>query len=96
MRLAPSKLEHWEFLLKRWFEVKGRNGAKLRDDKEERLSMKFSLVPLLLGSRDISAEARQALVENRLQEAARLLMQEHGLGCIEASHLLDVSACDED
>jgi hypothetical protein len=64
--------------------------------KKERVPSKLSLVPLLLGNRDISAEARQSLVENRLHEAARLLMDEHGLSCIEASHLLDVSACDED
>jgi hypothetical protein len=55
--------------------------------------MSFSVVPLLLAEAEIPAEARQALVENRLQDAAGLLMQEYGLSCVEASHLLDVSAC---
>jgi hypothetical protein len=54
----------------------------------------FSIVPLLLGNRDISTEARQALIENRLRDAAGLLMHEHGLSCLETSHLLDISACD--
>jgi hypothetical protein len=57
--------------------------------------MRFSLVPLLLGNRDISTKAREALHENRLMEAAKLIMREYGLTCIEASQLLDVSACDE-
>lgn len=56
--------------------------------------MSFSIVPLLLANRDISAVARQALIENRLRDAAGLLMDEHGLSCLEASHLLNVSACD--
>lgn len=55
--------------------------------------MSFSLVPLLLGNKQIPAEVRKALVENRLQDAAELIMQQYGLDCIEASHLLDVSAC---
>jgi hypothetical protein len=53
--------------------------------------MSFSIVPLLLANRDISAAARQALIENRLRDAAGLLMDEHGLNCLEASHLLNVS-----
>jgi hypothetical protein len=53
--------------------------------------MSFSIVPLLLANRDISAAARQALIENRLRDAAGLLMDEHGLSCLEASHLLNVS-----
>jgi hypothetical protein len=55
--------------------------------------MKFSLVPLLLGNRDISAETRKALLENRLHDAAAMLMQQNGLSCVEAGQLLDVSAC---
>ncbi|MBI1994303.1 MAG: hypothetical protein HYS67_07835 [Deltaproteobacteria bacterium] len=55
--------------------------------------MSFSIVPLLLAGQSISPEVRQALLENRLQDAAILLMQKHGLSCIEAGHLLDVSAC---
>lgn len=57
--------------------------------------MKFSLVPLLLANRDISAEARRALVEDRLHYAAELLMQDYGLSCVEASYLLDVSVCED-
>jgi len=55
--------------------------------------MSFSVVPLLRAEQEISTAARQALAENRLQDAAELLMQEYGLSCIEASHLLDVFAC---
>lgn len=56
-------------------------------------SMSFSVVPLLLAEEEIPPEARQALVENRLNDAAELLMRQYGLSCVEASHLLDVSAC---
>lgn len=55
--------------------------------------MKLSFVPLLLAGQSISPEVREALRENRLQDAAEMLMQEYGLSCVEASHLLDVSAC---
>lgn len=55
--------------------------------------MSFSRVPLLLAGQAISDEVKRALVENRSQDAAVLLMQEFGLSCIEASDLLDVSAC---
>lgn len=55
--------------------------------------MKLSLVPLLLAGKTISVEVKRALVENRLQDAADLLMQKYGLSCVEASHLLDLSAC---
>jgi hypothetical protein len=61
--------------------------------REEEFPMKFSLVPLLLVNRDISAEARNALVENRLHDAAAILIEENGLSCVEAGHLLDVLAC---
>jgi hypothetical protein len=56
--------------------------------------MKLSFVPLLLAGKSISPEAREALVENRLQDAAQLIMQQYGLSCLEAGHLLDVPACD--
>jgi hypothetical protein len=56
--------------------------------------MKFSIVPLLIGGESISAEVKRALRENRLRDAAKLIMQEYGLSCVEASQLLDVSACD--
>lgn len=55
--------------------------------------MSFSMVPLLLTGKTISAAVKRALVENRLRDAAELLMQEYGLSCIEASDLLDVSVC---
>src|SRR5712692_4810420 len=54
---------------------------------------RFSLVPLLLADGEISTEARRALLENRLEDAAQALIQEDGLSCIEAGDLLDVSAC---
>ena len=56
-------------------------------------SKKFSLVPMLLTGESISPEARQALRENRLKDAADILMKEYGLTCVEAGQLLDVSAC---
>ncbi|HLN88159.1 MAG TPA: hypothetical protein VK200_16890 [Candidatus Limnocylindrales bacterium] len=55
--------------------------------------MKFSLVPMLLTGQTISAEARQALRENRLKDAAAILMQEYGLTCVEAGDLLNVTPC---
>jgi hypothetical protein len=57
--------------------------------------MKFPLVPLLLTGQSISSEARQALRENRLKDAAEILMEQYGLNCAEAGDLLDVSACEE-
>ena len=56
--------------------------------------MKLSLVPLLIAGASVSPEIRQALRENRLRDAAKLIMQQYGLSCIEAGQLLDVSACD--
>lgn len=52
--------------------------------------MTFSVVPLLLVEEEISPEVRRALVENRLQEAAQLLMREYGLNCTEAGALSDM------
>lgn len=56
--------------------------------------MKLSFVPLLIGGKSISPEIKQVLRENRLQDAAELIMQKYGLSCVEAGQLLDVSACD--
>lgn len=56
--------------------------------------MKFSIVPMLITGQSISPEVRQALRENRLRDAAKLIMEEYGLNCIEAGQLLDVPACD--
>jgi hypothetical protein len=58
--------------------------------------MKFSLVPMLLTGESISAEARQALRENRIKDAAEALIAEYGLSCVEAGHLLDIAVCEED
>ena len=57
--------------------------------------MKLSLVPLLLGGKTLSREARIALNENRREDAAALLMQQYDLDCREAGELVDVSVCDE-
>jgi len=57
--------------------------------------MKFSLVPLLITGQTISSEIRQALRENRLQEAAAIMIQQYGLSCVEVGQLLDLSACDD-
>ena len=62
--------------------------------KEKRSDMKFSLVPMLLTGETISPEVRQALRENRLKDAARMLMEQYGLTCVEASDLVNISACD--
>jgi hypothetical protein len=53
-----------------------------------------SVAPLLLAEEDIPAEVRQALLEERRQDAAEMLMQKYGLSCVEASDLLDVCACE--
>ena len=53
----------------------------------------FSLIPLLLTGQSISPEARQALRENRLKDAAVILTEEYGLSCVEAGNLLNITAC---
>jgi hypothetical protein len=56
--------------------------------------MKFSLVPLLVAGQSISAAIRQALLENRLKDAAAMIMKEYGLSCAEAGDLLNVTQCE--
>jgi len=56
-------------------------------------SQGFSLLPLLLSGQSISSETRRALRENRVKDAAAILMKDYGLSCVEASDLLNVSAC---
>ena len=56
-------------------------------------STNFSVIPLLLAEQSISPEARQALRENRLKDAAVILMEEYGLSCDEAGNLLNITAC---
>lgn len=58
--------------------------------------MKLSFVPLLLGGKMLSPEARNALSEDRREDAAALLMREYDLDCREAGELVDVSMCDEE
>jgi hypothetical protein len=57
--------------------------------------MSFSVVPLLLTGKSISHEARQALRENRMEDAAAILMEQYGLNCSEAGQLLDLPLCKE-
>jgi hypothetical protein len=74
------------------------SNSKRNDQKSAQTpgsSTNFSLIPLLLTGQSISPEARQALRENRLKDAAELLMQEYGLSCVEASDLLGISACQD-
>jgi len=54
----------------------------------------FSVATLLLAEEDIPAEVRQALLEERQQDAAEMLMQKYGLSCAEAGDLLDIFACE--
>ena len=56
-------------------------------------STNFSLIPLLLTGQSISPEARQALRENRVKDAAIILMEEYGLSWVEAGNLLNITAC---
>ena len=56
-------------------------------------SSNVSLIPLLLTGQSISPEACQALRENRLKDAAVILMEEYGLSCVEAGNLLNITAC---
>ena len=65
---------------------------KTKEERDYR-PMKFSLIPLLIAGKTISSEVRQALRENRLQDAAKLIVQEYGLTCSEVGDLLDVPAC---
>jgi hypothetical protein len=58
--------------------------------------MSLSVLPLLLTGKSISPEAKQALRENRMEEAAAMLMEQYGLNCSEAGQLLDLSICKED
>jgi hypothetical protein len=50
-------------------------------------------LPLLLHGQSISSETRRALRENRVKDAAAILMEDYGLSCVEAGDLLNVSAC---
>jgi hypothetical protein len=56
--------------------------------------MKLSFIPLLLTGKTISPGVRQALRENRVKDAAAMLIREYGLTCIEAGDLLDIAVCD--
>ena len=70
--------------------------SNLNDQKSAQTpgsSTNFSVIPLLLAGQSISPEARQALRENRLKDAAVILMEEYGLSCDEAGNLLNITAC---
>jgi len=54
---------------------------------------RLSVVPLLFADTQIPSDVRQALVENRLKDAAVILMEEYGLSWVEASNLLNITAC---
>ncbi len=58
--------------------------------------MKLSFVPLLLDESMLSPEARNAIRENRREDAAALLMRQYDLDCREAGELVDVSMCDDE
>ena len=72
------------------------SNSKRNDQKSAQTpgsSTNFSVIPLLLAGESISPEARQALRENRLKDAAVILMEEYGLSCVEAGNLLNITAC---
>ena len=48
---------------------------------------------MLIVSEDISAETRETLLEHRLEDAAKRLMQEYGLSCVKAGDLLKIAVC---
>ena len=63
-------------------------------DQREARPAAFSVMPLLLAEGEIPAQAREALLEGRRQDAAGVLMHEYGLSCGEVGQLLEVAACD--
>jgi rhamnose utilization protein RhaD (predicted bifunctional aldolase and dehydrogenase) len=70
--------------------------SKRTDQKSAQIrgsTSSFSVIPLLLAGQSISPEARQALRENRLKDAAVILMEEYGLSCDEAGNLLNITVC---
>ena len=72
------------------------SNSKRNDQKSAQTpgsSTNFSVIPLLLAGQSISPEARQALRENRLKDAAVILMEEYGLSWVEAGNLLNITAC---
>jgi len=52
--------------------------------------MSLTLVPMLLAGQSISLDVRKALRENRLEDAAQLLMRKYGLTRAETNDLLGV------
>jgi hypothetical protein len=100
-------VQKWDWPEQTWFQKRLRSLRNQATAKTNRsvhsnpmadkggFSMNFSIVPLLLAEEEIPAEARQALAENRLNDAAELLMRDYELSCVEASDLLDVSACSD-
>ncbi|MGH7766787.1 MAG: hypothetical protein ACREQP_04980 [Candidatus Binatia bacterium] len=89
--------QNWDWPQGTWLQERLRyvrnlpaNGSENRPGQNP---ARLSVVPLLLADEDITTETRRALLENRLEDAAELLIREYGLSCREASQLLDVPAC---
>jgi len=47
---------------------------------------------LLVGGESISPAARQALRENRVKDAANMIMHDYGFSCVEVGDLLNLRA----
>ena len=96
--LSPQLAAHWNGLV-----IESANGkpnasysttTRVRGAHESKTyQQRLSVVPLLFADTQIASDVRQALVENRLQDAAIILMEEYGLSCVEVTHLLDMSPC---
>jgi|SRR4030095_8234435 hypothetical protein len=96
--LSPQLAAHWNGLV-----IESANGkpnasysttTRVRGaPRKQNLSATFVGCPLLFADTQIPSDVRQALVENRLQDAAIILMEEYGLSCVEVTHLLDMSPC---
>jgi hypothetical protein len=44
---------------------------------------------------DLSAETREALLEHRLEDAAKRLMQDFDLSCVAVGDLLNIAVCED-
>jgi hypothetical protein len=44
---------------------------------------------------DVSAETREALLEHRLEDTAKRLMQEFDLSCVAVGDLLNIAVCED-
>ena len=55
--------------------------------------MSLTFIPMLLAGESISRQTKQALLENRIEDAANLLMKDNGLSCLEIRDLLNIPTC---